>query len=268
LNADGSWSFGAKNVNTNVLVEVRTEAVDKTLTTEADAGSQISAGKVYPYDPNKTEEVTFSANAGCYVATVEINGTVYDLTNAADRENLANLYKAEFVTVVNGSGETVVVSGSVEVSCSRDNHVAVISQIRSFKVYIKYFIKNADGTYTEVTALEQAPVVVQIGATVADKVTFDYAAGATVTVGETEYTLDGWFTDDAANGFVEAFSQTLTMPESDITISAVMTAVPAEDIPPKTGVTLALPMAALAMASIGGVLTLLGKKKFLGEDEE
>ncbi len=226
LAPDGSWSFGAKNVTSGIAVEVYTEAITHVLTTSADSGSEIIVGFTYNYDPIKNINVPFRALNGYRLNTLEVNGTVYDLTKASDRETLENLYNAVFVTELDPEGETIVVGGDVHLSATRDNDVKVTSALREYNVYTKYYIENANGTITEYTEIATQPATLEFGKVVVDNVTFEYTEGDITVIGGAKYVLRGWYLGYVGNGFSDIIEDDYTMPAHDITLNAVWVKIP------------------------------------------
>ena len=226
LAPDGSWSFGAKNVTSGIAVEVYTEAITHVLTTKADEGSEIIVGFTYNYDPIENINVPFHALNGYRLDTVEVNGTVYDLTKASDREMLENLYDALFVTELDPEGNTIVVGGDVHLPATRDNDVKVTSARREYTVYTKYHIENADGTITEYTEMATLPVSLEFGKVVTDNVTFQYVEGDIIVIGGAKYVLRGWYFGHVGNGFADTIEDDYTMPAHDITLNAVWVKIP------------------------------------------
>ena len=225
----GAYTFQATNVQGGVEIIVETRLKEFTLTTSDDAGSEIIDSTTYTYDAVNKLNVPFRAIDGYQLNTLTVNETVYSLSDATARETLRAEYAAEFTLEKDAAGNDVVVAGHVNVSRTQDNAVHVTSLARSYKVTLKYFVKNADGTYTEMNDQEEKREGVSYGTKIS---TNDFPAKwprDVKEIGGYNYTLSDWYLNyvDHPTGADEFYGVVnlgaATMPAYDLTLYAVWT---------------------------------------------
>ncbi len=225
--SDGSFRYQATDVQTGTAVEVYTKLKEFSLTTEADATSEIRNSTTYTYSATEKLNVYFAAHTGYHITSLTfgedestaVTYTAEQLLAMSDQELAAIGVEIE-TAPSHVDGELVIVDGAVLAPRTRDNYVAVTSAKRSFVLTYKQYIRQTAGSavigYTPHGT--DAEYVVEYGAALNAA---PVAPGLETVINGANYTLSDWYRNHSGLTFwgVVDVSQ-ITMPAANLTLHA------------------------------------------------
>lgn len=233
-NGDGTMTYTAKTVQQNIAINVYTQPITHTLTTEHDANSGIMQGCSYNESENELA-VTFGAQPGYAISALTVNGTTYSAEALLEKsEQELNALKIALTTqesyTADGQKNKVIVSGDVDVSQLRDNTVQVAADTPLiYAMTYRYYQETVSDKGATYKALNSGAFAEET-----HYVAYGAALPSAQKTPGTDYTLDGalyqlsnWYDTVRTSGsdvvgFADPTDTTKKMPAKDYVVNAYL----------------------------------------------